>query len=600
MKKFLSCLTAFMFLASVSFAGTATNIGGGIWVNGVNYNMDWAAGNVTYVPITGNIETYITAATAGDTLVLAAGTYTLTSALTITTASSSLTIRGMGKDATIITGAVASQLLLVQAGVITFEDLTIQNTRANGDSAIVFDRTAAGVATGIILRNVKINSGTSSSPSGNIEGLVKFLDCGGTIDNCEISAISTGAEARAVDITMASTAEAAATVNIYNSIIYASGVVSTGLKPFVNNAPAGGVLTVNAYNSTISGVGASGNRYAVYSARTTGTTVNTNVYGSTLNGSTYDAIADASAGLTLHAGTELVNGTTSGTITYDGTVVSEDGYFSDDVQVNGDVNGTLYSASKQHEEIGILLDLLTAPKAIVGFTGTGATTSTEAGYESGAGRTWTYSGGLTTDKIFQGQTYVYSFDGSSKLSTPDTDDMTFIDGAGANPVSMGGWIQITDQASPQCILTKWDETTASPQREWNLQIDATEKFVLSIYDEANDKLTYRTTDAALTVGEWYHVVVTYDATGGATALDGANCVMYVNGVAVASTAVNNGAYVAMANTTSLVQIGVQTNTAGADGYTFDGDMGRLFVTGEELTAATVWKMYESTRGEYNK
>lgn len=282
-------------------------------------SIDWSGGNVTYVPLTGSIADYITAAKPNGTLQLGVGTYTLPSALTITTATPNLTIRGMGKDATVITGAVAGTMITCQT-TIRFEDLTIQNTRANGDTAIAFDRTVAGVISNMVLRRVKVNVSTVH-PSGNIEGLVKFLDCGGTIEDCEIEATSTGAEARAVDVTMASTAEAAATLNIYNSTITASGVVSTGLKPFVNNAPAGGVLTVNAYNSTISGVGASGNRYAVYSARTTGTTVNTNIYGGTLNGSTYDAIADASAGLTLY-GCTLVNGTTSGTITYGGTVVS--------------------------------------------------------------------------------------------------------------------------------------------------------------------------------------------------------------------------------------------------------------------------------------
>ncbi|MBU2249612.1 MAG: hypothetical protein KKD77_22890, partial [Gammaproteobacteria bacterium] len=38
----------------------------------------WNGGNVTYVPLTGDIEAYVAAATAGDTLVLAAGTYTIT------------------------------------------------------------------------------------------------------------------------------------------------------------------------------------------------------------------------------------------------------------------------------------------------------------------------------------------------------------------------------------------------------------------------------------------------------------------------------------------------------------------------------------------
>lgn len=46
--------------------------------------VDWASGNVTYVPLTGDIQTYVNNATAGDTLILASGTYTLTNGITIT------------------------------------------------------------------------------------------------------------------------------------------------------------------------------------------------------------------------------------------------------------------------------------------------------------------------------------------------------------------------------------------------------------------------------------------------------------------------------------------------------------------------------------
>jgi len=262
---------------------------------------------------------------------------------------------------------------------------------------------------------------------------------------------------------------------------------------------------------------------------------------------------------------------------------------------NGDVYGHTSAISNQHKEIGILLDELTSPVAIVGFTGTGADTATESGYESGAGRTWTYSGGLATDKIFKGQTYVYSFDGTdSYLSTPDTADMSF-DDSGANPVSMGGWVQVTD-GGVQTIISKWDETTGSELREWMFLLASTEKLNILLYDESANVQCSSITDAALSLG-WHHVVVVYDSTGGATAANGIT--FYVDGVAVASTPTNNGSYVAMENTASLPFVGAITGTSGSNNYEFAGDMGRLFVTPEELSAATVWKLYEKTRGFYN-
>jgi hypothetical protein len=49
----------------------------------VGSDIEWSSGNVTYVPLAGDIQTYVTAATAGDTLVLASGVYTITTTITI-------------------------------------------------------------------------------------------------------------------------------------------------------------------------------------------------------------------------------------------------------------------------------------------------------------------------------------------------------------------------------------------------------------------------------------------------------------------------------------------------------------------------------------
>jgi hypothetical protein len=58
-------------------------------------NIDWSGGNVTYVPLGGDIQTYVTAASAGDTLVLASGVYTITSSITV---DKQLNIRGQGSS----------------------------------------------------------------------------------------------------------------------------------------------------------------------------------------------------------------------------------------------------------------------------------------------------------------------------------------------------------------------------------------------------------------------------------------------------------------------------------------------------------------------
>jgi hypothetical protein len=58
-------------------------------------SIDWSGGNTVYVPLGGDIQTYVTAAAAGDTLVLASGVYTITSSITV---DKQLNIRGQGSS----------------------------------------------------------------------------------------------------------------------------------------------------------------------------------------------------------------------------------------------------------------------------------------------------------------------------------------------------------------------------------------------------------------------------------------------------------------------------------------------------------------------
>ena len=54
------------------------------------------------------------------------------------------------------------------------------------------------------------------------------------------------------------------------------------------------------------------------------------------------------------------------------------------------------------------------------------------------------------------------------------------------------------------------------------------------------------------------------------------------------------------DTDGVPSVGAQYGVSGEARYFMSGDLGRLFVTPEELTAAEVWQAYESTRGAYNK
>jgi hypothetical protein len=103
--------------------------GNAISSNIISYNrQEWNGGNVTYVPINGNIATYISNASSGDTLILSTGTYTITSSIIV---SKSINIIGQGINSTIINcnsdGIVG---FLINASDVNISNLSITSTNS--------------------------------------------------------------------------------------------------------------------------------------------------------------------------------------------------------------------------------------------------------------------------------------------------------------------------------------------------------------------------------------------------------------------------------------------------------------------------------------
>ena len=46
-------------------------------------------------------------------------------------------------------------------------------------------------------------------------------------------------------------------------------------------------------------------------------------------------------------------------------------------------------------------------------------------------------------------------------------------------------------------------------------------------------------------------------------------------------------------------IGSYIGGGGSEAFHFQGDLGQCWITGEELSAADIWKLYIGTRGYYN-
>lgn len=196
---------------------------------------------------------------------------------------------------------------------------------------------------------------------------------------------------------------------------------------------------------------------------------------------------------------------------------------------------------------------------------------------------------LTNPDTFQGTIPIVTFNGSDEeADTPDAAYWTRGDGSNDSPLSIGAWIYVTDTSNNRQIMCKY----TSPQREWIYKISGTDKLSLALMDESAGAEPSRASDSAITMGNWLFAVATYDGAGGASAMDTA--VLYTDGTVEASTAANNGSYVAMEDKTATVDLGHTSAAQFFDGKMAGGPMGPFFVP-KELTPDEVKRLYEIGR-----
>lgn len=211
----------------------------------------------------------------------------------------------------------------------------------------------------------------------------------------------------------------------------------------------------------------------------------------------------------------------------------------------------------------------------------------------------TYQGSMTTgDQIHKGLVWALDMDASDDyVSVADHADFSFDDAGGPNGFTMGGWVQVVNTGGNQIILSKWDETTGTEAREWQLYFTSTEALRIQLSDESIDKRPYRTSDDPISTG-WRFVIGVYDGGGGATAANGIT--LYVDGVVEPSTATNDINYVGMEDLGHAVWVSGRESSLGALEFPFAGDMGHVFITTTQWTADQVWEAYIRTRGYYNE
>lgn len=179
---------------------------------------------------------------------------------------------------------------------------------------------------------------------------------------------------------------------------------------------------------------------------------------------------------------------------------------------------------------------------------------------------------------------VVTFDGiGDNINIPANDIHSFTDGSGTDsPFSISCWVRSHEAiGSDQVIIAK----QTSGAYEWALSYTPTGEvnIILSTSDLTTGSIE-ATSTSTFTVSAWQHVLVTYDGTKDETGLK-----IYIDGTSETVTAVENGTYTGMSNTSSNVFIGRRPigGTGASDEFQGDMDNMRIYdriLADKEITA----------------
>jgi len=318
MKRWILLFSILLLMVWPATIAVSSGIGGG-GIHGYTkspkfFDIELLNCNVKYLQITDNIETEIAAATAGDVLILAAGTYTITDDIDIAKA---ITLIGHGRGATSIATVTDSKNVFhVTASNVAINNLSIDVT-ASASPGVRIDGTGGTVLTGIYLRNLEI---TLNSHAGT-QHAIRIVDASVEVLNCELTATSTNAAASGIHAENESTAEADTAVHIHQCYSTVSGAADTAAGFEVVDDSADKDCTLSVFNShsvvtegaacTSGGLAAYGGADAIAVAE--------NCW---FDATDYDLYQANSASLTVRNCT-LDDNSSSGTITDDGTIITE-------------------------------------------------------------------------------------------------------------------------------------------------------------------------------------------------------------------------------------------------------------------------------------
>ena len=530
-------------------------------------------GRVWNVPLGESIATAITNATAGDTIILDSGSYAVSAAsITIDKA-----LKILGNNSTINFSKNAVNAIDITASNVTIDRIILNHTGTgglNGISAIT------NGLTGLIIKNSTITVG-SGAIAGSKTG-IQIADSSAIIDNCKLVVASSDLNATGVFAYTSTSAANPKSVTIYNSDILAtagSGGNGWGLRAYKSGAATNG-MTINAYRTHVSAPAGT----ASYGFEVNGSTSVGYAENCYLNSyAAYDAYNTSGSSLTL-ANTVLQTNTTSGTITYAGTVATD----KVSVTTNKDGGAFVNQAGTQFlvndakgKMINAVYSIVTPANVVLFniFDRTGAVTALKdyATIGGTTAHTATLGGNASTlSPAISGMCPNLTMNGAAATAwtVNDAADLSFGAAGTDTAFSIVALINPTDMTSSFIVV----KTNSAAQREYMLWCNSSDKlnFYMSNLGSADDIARNYNTALTTDEGTWHTYMGT--ASGGAPQLI-AGLKVYRDGVKIDDTDATTGTYTGMSNGTSVV-----SNSSNNASNWSKAKYGVVLIVKEELTA----------------
>jgi hypothetical protein len=306
--------------------GKADSSGWSDLLDGYNedYFLDtlfWIDGNVVFVPLAGDIQTYIDAADSGSTLVLASGVYTLTDTLIV---DKQLNIRGQGRSGFVTTPVTPSHGTLITsstADMVAFQ-VNSDNVRVADLSINLTGAASTAIKVANNLQGVVFND---MDVIVNSTGNVKAVDVKGSdmvIRDFTFYVTSSDASSAGVYFWNDNTTTRDAVVDAFNVTGTVVGAATYAYAFACYNVNDANTLTLNLSSSVCKSLSGTPLDIAVASTSTTTNNSVVNAYMCTFDGADYDGYQTGSNELNL-GGSNMANNLISGTVTYRATMVSD-------------------------------------------------------------------------------------------------------------------------------------------------------------------------------------------------------------------------------------------------------------------------------------